>query len=146
LAHPYLIFSSTTPAPPQISPLSLHDALPISLPSPPSAAPISVATSPTCTRNSPTSTIHRSIVTAPMMGQRRPRSRTARRRDDGRSEEHTSELQSPCNIVCRLLLEKKKKQNSTRLPHPTHTHISNATRTAPPLAQLYALTSASPHH
>src|SRR5256885_12950857 len=29
-----------------------------------------------------------------------------------RSEEHTSELQSPCNLVCRLLLEKKK-QNST---------------------------------
>src|SRR5256885_10022168 len=27
---------------------------------------------------------------------------------DGRSEEHTSELQSPCNLVCRLLLEKKK--------------------------------------
>src|SRR5256885_5355918 len=26
-----------------------------------------------------------------------------------RSEEHTSELQSPCNLVCRLLLEKKKK-------------------------------------
>src|SRR5688500_20212843 len=29
--------------------------------------------------------------------------------DDPRSEEHTSELQSPCNLVCRLLLEKKKK-------------------------------------
>src|SRR5256885_9564721 len=29
-----------------------------------------------------------------------------------RSEEHTSELQSPCNLVCRLLLEKKK--NNTR--------------------------------
>src|SRR5205807_8427895 len=28
---------------------------------------------------------------------------------DRRSEEHTSELQSPCNLVCRLLLEKKKK-------------------------------------
>src|SRR2546426_7404257 len=28
-----------------------------------------------------------------------------------RSEEHTSELQSPCNLVCRLLLEKKKKHN-----------------------------------
>src|SRR5256885_8999039 len=28
-----------------------------------------------------------------------------------RSEEHTSELQSPCNLVCRLLLEKKKKNN-----------------------------------
>src|SRR5256885_6046773 len=30
-----------------------------------------------------------------------------------RSEEHTSELQSPCNLVCRLLLEKKKKKNNT---------------------------------
>src|SRR5256885_5750688 len=34
--------------------------------------------------------------------------------DQGRrSEEHTSELQSPCNLVCRLLLEKKKKNNDT---------------------------------
>src|SRR5256885_8315089 len=31
----------------------------------------------------------------------------------GRSEEHTSELQSPCNLVCRLLLEKKKKNYRT---------------------------------
>src|SRR2546426_12191249 len=31
-----------------------------------------------------------------------------RTRGFGRSEEHTSELQSPCNLVCRLLLEKKK--------------------------------------
>src|SRR2546426_2004096 len=30
-----------------------------------------------------------------------------------RSEEHTSELQSPCNLVCRLLLEKKKKKKKT---------------------------------
>src|SRR5256885_7106561 len=30
-----------------------------------------------------------------------------------RSEEHTSELQSPCNLVCRLLLEKKKNENIT---------------------------------
>src|SRR5256885_11417259 len=36
-----------------------------------------------------------------------------------RSEEHTSELQSPCNLVCRLLLEKKKKHNCHRLPHCT---------------------------
>src|SRR2546426_6360652 len=34
-----------------------------------------------------------------------------------RSEEHTSELQSPCNLVCRLLLEKKKKTNLKRKPH-----------------------------
>src|SRR5256885_2397002 len=32
----------------------------------------------------------------------------ARRLEAERSEEHTSELQSPCNLVCRLLLEKKK--------------------------------------
>src|SRR5256885_8519178 len=30
-----------------------------------------------------------------------------------RSEEHTSELQSPCNLVCRLLLEKKKNKKDT---------------------------------
>src|SRR5256885_2531057 len=35
-----------------------------------------------------------------------------------RSEEHTSELQSPCNLVCRLLLEKKKKSGLTRPPPP----------------------------
>src|SRR2546426_3685793 len=32
-------------------------------------------------------------------------------RGTSRSEEHTSELQSPCNLVCRLLLEKKKKKS-----------------------------------
>src|SRR5256885_16582682 len=31
-----------------------------------------------------------------------------------RSEEHTSELQSPCNLVCRLLLEKKKKKKKLK--------------------------------
>src|SRR5205807_8620403 len=38
----------------------------------------------------------------------------AESRDDQyiRSEEHTSELQSPCNLVCRLLLEKKKKKKN----------------------------------
>src|SRR5256885_4089237 len=34
----------------------------------------------------------------------------SRPRVGSRSEEHTSELQSPCNLVCRLLLEKKKKK------------------------------------
>src|SRR5256885_8447481 len=50
---------------------------------------------------------------------RRSRTETPRRsrrrfeqvgRGPPRSEEHTSELQSPCNLVCRLLLEKKKKK------------------------------------
>src|SRR2546426_1361854 len=35
-----------------------------------------------------------------------------------RSEEHTSELQSPCNLVCRLLLEKKKKKGSQTYSRP----------------------------
>src|SRR2546426_1740074 len=43
------------------------------------------------------------------------------RRDDpprasSRSEEHTSELQSPCNLVCRLLLEKKKREQRQGAP------------------------------
>src|SRR2546426_2955447 len=38
-----------------------------------------------------------------------------------RSEEHTSELQSPCNLVCRLLLEKKKKRKK-------QTEAANKTR------------------
>src|SRR5256885_8976131 len=35
-----------------------------------------------------------------------------------RSEEHTSELQSPCNLVCRLLLEKKKNHHPRLLTRP----------------------------
>src|SRR5256885_8400605 len=39
-------------------------------------------------------------------------------REFGRSEEHTSELQSPCNLVCRLLLEKKNpRRRSTHRPY-----------------------------
>src|SRR5256885_13019072 len=41
-----------------------------------------------------------------------------------RSEEHTSELQSPCNLVCRLLLEKKKKKNPHRLTRNESTRQS----------------------
>src|SRR5690606_41961636 len=37
----------------------------------------------------------------------------------GRSEEHTSELQSRENLVCRLLLEKKKRKNNKRMRHST---------------------------
>src|SRR2546426_7739095 len=51
-----------------------------------------------------------------------------------RSEEHTSELQSPCNLVCRLLLEKKKK-NENRDSYPYHASCvcrSPRFRTTPP--------------
>src|SRR5256885_3855231 len=50
-----------------------------------------------------------------------------------RSEEHTSELQSPCNLVCRLLLEKKKSEL-------THIHISGSFSASDkyPLLLLYS--------
>src|SRR5256885_8382737 len=44
---------------------------------------------------------------------RAPRVRAQPRGAAARSEEHTSELQSPCNLVCRLLLEKKKKKQKS---------------------------------
>src|SRR5437764_5068905 len=53
-----------------------------------------------------------------------------------RSEEHTSELQSPMYLVCRLLLEKKKKKKST----PPYWHLNSETRDA-----LRTTRSVSPH-
>src|SRR5256885_9243601 len=84
----------------EIYPLSLHDALPIS---------------------------HRAVhtrrhgcpshgVAAPVLGHL---GRLAVGVSGVRSEEHTSELQSPCNLVCRLLLEKKKNLHLTSV----HTFI-----------------------
>src|SRR5205807_5401312 len=55
-------------------------------------------------------------------------------RQGARSEEHTSELQSPCNLVCRLLLEKKKRR-PTRLKC-SHPHLGPfLTRTTPSARQ-----------
>src|SRR2546426_2871080 len=69
-------------------------------------------------RSQPTSSVR---PAAPSTSQRRQRPRPKRSTSAqhasysqgicSRSEEHTSELQSPCNLVCRLLLEKKKKRN-----------------------------------
>src|SRR5690348_18211111 len=69
----------------------------------------------------PYTTLFRSAAPAVRRGTRMgrpsgavPRKRAARARPGGdrRSEEHTSELQSPVHLVCRLLLEKKKKRGS----------------------------------
>src|SRR5690348_18164184 len=49
-----------------------------------------------------------------------PCPRTRRFAQTARSEEHTSELQSPVHLVCRLLLEKKKKTHTRH--ETTHTH------------------------
>src|ERR1039457_4749725 len=53
-----------------------------------------------------------------------------------RSEEHTSELQSPCNLVCRLLLEKKHKNAAARA---VHVHRQQDALEVPPLAPLVAM-------
>src|SRR2546422_5174392 len=44
----------------------------------------------------------------------------------GRSEEHTSELQSRLHLVCRLLLEKKKKKNIKQTPELVNRHTARA--------------------
>src|SRR2546426_6333905 len=87
----------------------------------------------------PYTTLFRSQLRAQSRGEHRAEDGHAERAADGaeeldrgraerRSEEHTSELQSPCNLVCRLLLEKKKKK-TTRTPDRRQIHASARTRT-----------------
>src|SRR5207244_12205386 len=86
----FLLFFFTAPAPTEIYTLSLHDALPIFF------TDVSLAGSG-C------------ILEKPHVG-------SCGHKDAAlpRSEEHTSELQSPDHLVCRLLLEKKKNNNITK--------------------------------
>src|SRR5207249_12241907 len=90
-----LLFLFTDTATPEIYTLSLHDALPIS-----AASAVDLG--------------H-----LPGVGEQLPPDLVVRGRgellDEIRSEEHTSELQSRFDLVCRLLLEKKK-INNTNLP------------------------------
>src|SRR5438132_12329168 len=87
------IFFLTSTATPEIYTLSLHDALPISRPRDSTSTSASSST-----RSNRRPSARLSI---------RPRTRRCR------SEEHTSELQSHSDLVCRLLLEKKKKEKKT---------------------------------
>src|SRR5207248_11360119 len=77
--------------------------------------------SPSSTRGSPTP---RRWPTTGCRRGREPRPPSCSRSRAGRSEEHTSELQSPYDLVCRLLLEKKKKKKHKKLHyyknHNTH--------------------------
>src|SRR5215210_9583515 len=93
-SSPFFFFFFNDTATTEIYTLSLHDALPISM---------------RCATTARTSTTRASTP--------------CRCASASRSEEHTSELQSPMYLVCRLLLEKKKKPQ-TRFPHYTkkHTH------------------------
>src|SRR4051794_41268459 len=80
--------------------LSLHDALPISRQSGDRSAPPVAWT----------------VVTGAIVSTRSRMARSCRHTPSiARSEEHTSELQSPVHLVCRLLLEKKKKSNNSNV-------------------------------
>src|SRR5947199_6098016 len=57
--------------------------------------------------------------------------------EDARSEEHTSELQSLRHLVCRLLLEKKKKKRKNKTQH--NSTIQNNTDRLPIIEQVYKL-------
>src|SRR5256885_4667231 len=81
MASPFFFFFNDT-ATTEIYTLSLHDALPIS-------------------------PFHPGLRTAHADRRRPAAARPPAGPGPARSEEHTSELQSPCNLVCRLLLEKK---------------------------------------
>src|SRR5256885_11589465 len=106
----FIFFFFNDTATTEIYTLSLHDALPIYQTG-------SSSGSKTC---KPTA-----------KSTERWKSRTAR----SRSEEHTSELQSPCNLVCRLLLEKKKKKTDREhntiectIPTPEHSDLTSVNR------------------
>src|SRR5260370_25974491 len=86
----------------------------------------------------PYTTLFRSHIEPPTLHVRSPlcdsrdpaatlfqRKRVAQRGD--RSEEHTSELQSHLNLVCRLLLEKKKKKNTSQ--HYARQHVASKSNT-----------------
>src|SRR3989475_8304845 len=94
----------------EIYTLTLPDALPISgSPRTPSCPTIS---SRACTPGPPWSRTWRWSTITPRAFWLMPGASTG---GCGRSEEHTSELQSQSNLVCRLLLEKKKKEDSQQV-------------------------------
>src|SRR2546430_10124638 len=95
----FFLFNDTATT--EIYTLSLHDALPISMPK------ISA-----CSHGRPSS--------RPTSGQANSAKTKMQSPAAPRSEEHTSELQSQSNLVCRLLLEKKKDNNSFKTPFAVH--------------------------
>src|SRR2546430_11457276 len=106
-----LFFFFNDTATTEIYTLSLHDALPISR-----CTSASTSWPQTSTRKCRSGSAAQSPTRKARW--RGSRWRPCRRRGSCRSEEHTSELQSQSNLVCRLLLEKKKK--TYNVIHSTH--------------------------
>src|SRR5437868_12196958 len=96
-----------SPPPADIYTLSLHDALPISL------------------RARQTESASRDGTSTTLGGVERIDTKESVGSSGARSEEHTSELQSRFDLVCRLLLEKKKKQGRATRNSPNTRRISN---------------------
>src|SRR5256885_9478432 len=105
-------FFFNDPATPEIYPFSLPDALPISRPlvrdrmsfrRPPRYGARECRSAARSIRR-----MYRPSATGRHWRGSVPADSCRSRERQNRSEEHTSELQSPCNLVCRLLLEKKK--------------------------------------
>src|SRR2546426_7651404 len=93
-------FFFNDPATTEIYTLSLHDALPIS----------ALARVRTDLLSHVEGVARHGVLSDEFQRADRPNlEQLCSRQRHHRSEEHTSELQSPCNLVCRLLLEKKKK-------------------------------------
>src|SRR5439155_10787942 len=97
-----LFFFFTAPAPPAIYTLSLHDALPISFAGPARDDDRQGHGHDDHHEAGEVGAVDERAEGRPVLDQPRPLRR---------SEEHTSELQSRGHLVCRLLLEKKKKQS-----------------------------------
>src|SRR2546430_6772899 len=95
----FLFFFFNNTATPEISPLSLPDALPISR----GAADLRGA----CLGGRPVASGDHDVTSTVGVELSHLTAEAAGPADDHRSEEHTSELQSQSNLVCRLLLEKK---------------------------------------
>src|SRR5256885_2618671 len=102
---PFFFFFFNDTATTEIYTLSLHDALPISM--------AAMAPHPEWKTNQRVTHLKASAESRLTLCGR-----------PLRSEEHTSELQSPCNLVCRLLLEKKKKKASTQTSVTCNYHVS----------------------
>src|SRR5256885_7205261 len=100
----YCFFFFNDTATTEIYTLSLHDALPISVDDLCRGCRAGAATQPVLV----------DVVVLEVEAQARNGRVSGRRVGAERSEEHTSELQSPCNLVCRLLLEKKNNRVNTK--------------------------------
>src|SRR5688500_19630938 len=99
-----MLFSSISPSPSETYTLSLHDALPIS----------AMQTELAKVKTTIEVKEENSAISCVLYGKAKWKDKAKFETYEDhrmamalRSEEHTSELQSPCNLVCRLLLEKK---------------------------------------